>query len=85
MLGLTDIRSMNALKNLFTSLTNAIAVIVFIVAGAISWPHALVMMAGGIVGGFAGGKLGNVLPAARARLIVTMVGTLLTVAYFVKG
>ena len=85
LLGLTDIRSMNALKNLFTSLTNGIAIVVFIAAGAVSWPHALVMMAGGMVGGFAGGKLGNVLPADRARLIVTLVGAVLTVAYFVKG
>ncbi|MBK8210721.1 MAG: sulfite exporter TauE/SafE family protein [Rhodospirillales bacterium] len=85
LLGLTDIRSMNALKNLFTSLTNGIAIVVFISAGAVSWPHALVMMAGGVVGGFAGGKLGNVLPADRARLIVTVVGTVLTVAYFMRG
>lgn len=85
LLGLTDIRSMNALKNLFTSLTNGIAIVVFIIAGAVSWPHALVMMGGGLIGGFAGGKLGNVLPAQYARLIVTIVGTVLTVAYFVKG
>lgn len=85
LLGLTDIRSMNALKNLFTSLTNGIAIVVFITAGAVSWPHALVMMAGGLVGGFAGGKLGNVLPADRARLIVTVVGTVLTAAYFMRG
>jgi uncharacterized membrane protein YfcA len=85
LLGLTDIRSMNALKNLFTSLTNGIAIVVFIAAGAVSWPHALVMMAGGVIGGFAGGKLGNVLPADRARLIVTVVGTILTVAYFMRG
>lgn len=84
-LGLEDIRSMNALKNLFTSLCNAVAIVVFVAAGAVSWPHALVMMAGGLVGGFAGGKLGNVLPAARARAIVTVVGTILTVAYFVEG
>ena len=85
LLGLTDIRSMNALKNLFTSLTNGIAIVVFIIAGAVSWPHALVMMGGGLIGGFAGGKLGNVLPAQYARLIVTIVGTVLTVAYFIKG
>lgn len=85
LLGLTDIRSMNALKNLFTSLTNGIAIVVFILAGAVSWPHALVMMAGGLIGGFAGGKLGNVLPAQYARLIVTIVGTVLTAAYFIKG
>jgi uncharacterized membrane protein YfcA len=85
LLGLTDIRSMNALKNLFTSLCNGIAIVVFVVAGAVSWPHAFVMMAGGLIGGFAGGKLGNWLPADRARMIVTAVGTALTVAYFVEG
>lgn len=85
LLGLTDIRAMNALKNLFTALCNGVAIVVFLAAGAVSWPHALVMMTGGLAGGFAGGKLGNVLPAARARLIVTAVGTVLTAAYFVTG
>ena len=75
LLGLTDIRSMNALKNLFTSLCNGIAIVVFVVASAVSWRHAFVMMAGGLIGGFAGGKLGNWLPADRARMIVTAVGT----------
>lgn len=83
LLGVTDMRSMNALKNLFTSLCNGVAIIVFVVAGAVSWPHALVMMAGGLIGGFAGGKLANWLPPARARIIVTVVGTVLTIAYFV--
>lgn len=85
LLGLTDIRSMNALKNLFTSLCNGIAIVVFVIAGAVSWPHAFIMMAGGLVGGFAGGKIGNRLPADRARMIVTAVGTVLTIAYFVKA
>jgi uncharacterized protein len=85
LLGLTDIRAMNALKNLFTALTNAVAIVVFVAAGAVSWPHALVMMAGGVAGGFAGGKLAVFLPADRVRLIVIVAGTVLTVAYFVYG
>ena len=85
LLGLTDIRSMNALKNLFTSLCNGIAIVVFVAAGAVSWPHAFVMMTGGLIGGFAGGKLGNWLPADRARMIVTAVGTVLTIAYFMES
>jgi len=85
LLGLTDIRSMNAIKNLFTSLCNGVAIIVFVVAGAVSWPHAFIMMGGGLIGGFVGGRIGNVLPADRARLIVTFVGVVLTIAYFVNG
>jgi uncharacterized protein len=85
LLGLTDIRSMNALKNLFTTLCNGIAIVVFVTAGVVSWPHALVMMAGGLVGGFVGGKIGNVLPPDVARTFVTAVGTVLTAAYFIAG
>lgn len=85
LLGLDDIRVMNALKNLFTSLCNGVAIIVFIIAGVVSWPHALVMMAGGLVGGYLGGHVGNRLPAAVARTIVTAVGTVLTIAYFLKS
>lgn len=36
-------------------------------------------------GGVSGGKLGNWLPADRARMIVTAARTVLTVAYFVEG
>lgn len=85
LLGLTDLRSMNALKNLFTTLCNGIAIVVFVLAGVVSWPHALVMMTGGLVGGFVGGKIGNVLPGHWARAFVTTVGTVLTVAYFLKS
>jgi Predicted permeases len=85
LLGLEDIRVMNALKNLFTSLCNGVAIVVFVIAGAVSWTHALVMMAGGLVGGYVGGHVGNRLPAAVARTIVTAVGTVLTIAYFIKS
>jgi uncharacterized protein len=54
-------------------------------ARAVSWPHSFVMMAGGLIGGFAGGTLGNWLPAHRARMFVTAVGTVLTIDYFVNG
>ena len=84
LLGLEDIRVMNALKNLFTSLCNGVAIIVFVVAGAVSWPHALIMMSGGLIGGYIGGHAGNRLPAKYARMIVTAVGTVLTIAYFIK-
>lgn len=85
LLGLEDIRVMNALKNLFTALCNGIAVIVFVIAGAVSWSHALVMMSGGLIGGYIGGHAGNRLPSPIGRMIVTAVGTLLTIAYFLEG
>ena len=83
--GLDDVREMNALKNLFVSLCNGVAIIVFLSADAVSWPHALVMMIAGIAGGFTGGKIGTRLPPAYARRIVIAIGTILTIAYFVES
>jgi hypothetical protein len=83
--GMADIREMNALKNLFTALCNGVAIVVFLGADAVSWPHALVMMAAGVSGGFVGGRLGARLPAGSVRLAVIVIGALLTVAYFVRG
>jgi hypothetical protein len=85
LLGFEDIRAMNALKNLFTSICNGVAIVVFVIAGAVSWPHALVMMAAAIAGGYAGGKLGNRLPQTAARRLIIVIGACLTAAYFVHG
>jgi hypothetical protein len=41
----------------------------------------MVVMAGGLLGGFAGGRLVRVLPADLVRAIVITVGTVLTVIY----
>jgi uncharacterized membrane protein YfcA len=83
--GFHDVREMNALKNLFVSLCNGVAIIVFLSADAVSWPHALVMMIAGIAGGFTGGKIGTRLPPAHARRVVIAIGTILTIVYFIEG
>lgn len=85
LLGFEDLRAMNALKNLFTSLTNGVAIIVFVLAGAVSWPHALIMMAAAVFGGFVGGRVSTKLPTRWARMVIIAVGTVLTIAYFVRS
>jgi uncharacterized protein len=52
------------------------------VFGAIDWPPTLVMMAGSLIGGFFGGRLGHVVPPTVMRVIVVVAaGVPLTVAY----
>lgn len=82
--GFADLRAMNALKNLFVSLCNGVAIIVFVAANAVSWPHALIMMAGAVAGGYAGGRIGNRLPQKIGRAIIITVGTILTTVYFIR-
>jgi uncharacterized membrane protein YfcA len=61
-----------------------VAALTFIIAGAISWPHTLVMLATATIGGYAGASLARRLPALLLRRLVVVVGATLTVIYFYK-
>lgn len=76
-----DYRAANVTKNLVTSLNGVVSSGVFIVQGAVVWPPTLAMMAGAIVGSLAGGLLARVMPNSVARVLVTVVGTLLTAVF----
>jgi uncharacterized membrane protein YfcA len=76
-----EYRSANAAKNFISAISTAATVLYFTVFGAIDWPPTLVMMAGSLIGGFFGGRLGHVVPPAAMRVIVVAVGVLLTVVY----
>jgi uncharacterized protein len=83
--GMTDIHSMNALKSILSSATNGIAVIAFIVARAVFWPQAAVMILGALIGGYFGAHYALRLPAAWIRWFVILVGTGMTAYFFVKA
>lgn len=76
-----DLRTANVAKNLLSGLTSLMAVIVFVSRDAVVWPPTVAMMAGVLVGGFAGGKLVRVLPAGWLRFAVIVVGAALTLVY----
>ena len=56
----------------------------FIIAGAISWPHTLLMIATAMVGALAGAALARRLPALWLRRLVVATGASLSVIYFIK-
>jgi uncharacterized membrane protein YfcA len=72
----------NAQKNFLSSLINGMAVIIFVVQGAVIWSYALVVMAGAIPGGYFGARAARVLPKKWLRICVISVGTALTIIYF---
>ena len=82
--GFEDMQELNALKNLTSAVNYTVAAATFIVAGAISWPHTLLMLATALVGGYAGASLAKRLPAKWLRRLVIGVGATLTAIYFVK-
>ncbi len=82
--GFEDIQEINALKNLTSGINYFVSSATFIIAGAISWPHTLVMLGTAMLGGYAGASLARRLPAIWLRRLVVAVGSGLTIIYFFK-
>jgi hypothetical protein len=84
-LGMTDVHAMNALKSVMAFVINGIAVVTFIVARAVYWRHGLIMIAGGIVGGYVGAHYAQKVPQNWIRAFVVLVGAGMTVYFFWKS
>jgi uncharacterized membrane protein YfcA len=83
-MGMENIHEMNGLKTVLQSCINGVAVITFIIAGAVFWPQAIVMILGAVVGGFSGASLARRLDQRLIRGFVILVGTIMTIYFFVK-
>jgi uncharacterized membrane protein YfcA len=79
--GREDVRAANALKNLLATAVSATTITIFTIQGVVRWPETLVMLLGAVVGGFLGGRLVKVLPAALIRALVIAIGAAMTAAY----
>jgi uncharacterized membrane protein YfcA len=84
-LGMTDIHAMNALKAVLGGIINAVAVVMFTVAGAIVWRPGTIMIVGATVGGYFGAHYAQKLPQSWIRAFVILVGTGMTVYFFWKA
>jgi uncharacterized membrane protein YfcA len=81
--GLTNIHLMIGLRNYLAVLINAIAAAYFVTTGAVSWPHAAVMVAGQIAGGSAGGFLTRRVGRSTVRRFVVLVGVAMALSLLV--
>ena len=84
-MGMTDIHAMNALKVVLGGTINGVAVVAFIVAGAIYWPQAMVMIVGAILGGYASAHYALKLPQSWIRAFVIVVGFSMTIYFFIRA
>ncbi len=82
--GMRDLNTMNGLKNGLSFILSAISVATFALAGIVAWPQALVMMVAATVGGYAGAPLARALPASVVRAVVIIVGTLMSLIFFLR-
>jgi uncharacterized membrane protein YfcA len=84
LMGLDNIHVMNGLKTLLVSLTNGIAVVIFVIAHAVAWPQALLMLVGAIVGGYAGAAVARQVDPRIVRGVVLMIGCVMTLYFFAR-
>ncbi|MGB6055337.1 MAG: sulfite exporter TauE/SafE family protein [Burkholderiaceae bacterium] len=84
MAGHDDVHEINAIKNLLSAVIYSVTITTFVIAGAVSWPFTLVMMATATIGGYAGAAAARKIPALWMRRFIITVGVILTVFYFYK-
>ncbi|MDB5890844.1 MAG: putative rane transporter protein [Polaromonas sp.] len=82
--GHEDVQHINALKNLLSAVVYSVTVLTFIIAGAVSWPHTLVMLLAATLGGYAGARVARRIQGPWLRRAVIAAGALLTVYFFTK-
>jgi uncharacterized protein len=79
-MGHDDIHQMNGFKNMLATCVNGVAAVYFIGMRMISWPDAVVMAAGAIVGGVGGAGVARRLGRRTVRRIVVVIGLLMAAA-----
>jgi uncharacterized membrane protein YfcA len=82
--GMTDIHEMNGLKAVLGSAINGIALAEFILKGAVAWGPGVVMVVGGILGGYAGASIARRIERRHVRLFVIVIAWVMTAYFFVR-
>jgi uncharacterized membrane protein YfcA len=85
LMGMEKIHTMNALKAILGVLINGIAVVAFVIDGAVAWTPGIVMVLGGIAGGYAGASLARRVAPVWMRRFVIVIAWGMTGYFFMRG
>jgi len=84
LLGMDEIHTMNALKALLTSVSNAVAMLLFIIFHAVYWPETILMVVASILGGYFGAHFAQKTKPEYVRAIVIVIGFTLSIYFFAR-
>jgi uncharacterized protein len=85
LMGLENMHAINGLRTYLVSVSNVVAVATFIMAGAIAWPQALVMVFGTAIGGYSGARFARRLDSSLIRGVVITLGFVMSVYFFFRA
>jgi uncharacterized protein len=83
--GQHEIKAMNAPRTLLVSSANTVAVLTFILAGAVYWAETIAMLAGATLGGWGGAMLSRRAPVRLVRAATLLLTTAITLRFFVRA
>lgn len=83
-MGLRNIHAMNGLKTLLATICNGVALLTFIVARAIVWPQALLMVCGATLGGYGGAWYAQRMNPRLVRYFAIFTGAAMTTYFFMR-
>jgi uncharacterized membrane protein YfcA len=79
-----DLKALAPARTLLVSAANGMAVVVFILAGAVWWREMLTTMVSVIAGGYYAARFSRRLPASVLRLFVVLLSATVTVGFFLR-
>lgn len=82
-LGMSDVHAMGAIRTLLAAAINAVAVLTFIVAGAVLWRQCVVMIAGALTGGWFGAHYAQKADPRKVRATVIGLGLAMSAYFFI--
>jgi uncharacterized membrane protein YfcA len=78
-------RSLFSIRTWVLSIANFAAAIVFVAVGLVRWAACLPMLAGAVLGGWLGAKVGKRLPAGAVRVWTLLVTAATTAIFFIRA
>jgi len=82
LLGEANLKAVTPARMLLVGLTNTVASLCFVLAGAVWWGRTLPLLAGAVLGGYGGARLALLLSARQMRAIVIGVTSAMTLVFF---
>ena len=83
--GRAELRALTPLRVLMVAAANGVAVICFLLSGSVGWRQTVIVMAGGIAGGYLGARAGRRLPAPVLRGCILVITVATTVLFFLRA
>ncbi len=85
LMGLENMHVITGLRTYLVSVSNLVAIVTFIFAGAILWPQALLMVVGTTLGGYGGAHFGRKMHPGFLRRIVIVFGFVFSAYFFYRA